>query len=385
MLRGPARWVVRRWMVNTTTTFNTTTLLAPLPPPAVTRGCLLMRPPTLDTCRLLCSVVATGADNQTSTEDSAKPTTEATKEAPSTTTITSEKEVTACLNRITETLNCNPKLNPKHRLSNLPKIFKILLALEISPQTIADQLTETPDLLDHTPKAWRETSSVLADHELPGLKILQSVAMVPDILSVRPETLNQTLTTYRFMSVGRQSVVRHVGRNPMLCLTNPKKVKRKLLTLSQMFPPTEFKLLLKKNPNVLTDPFDDTMAKILYVHEVMGLEQPHIASSRCLRQPLAHLRARHTFLVRAGLYRKPNLLKDKQSHRRNPSLEMIMDTSDRHFANRVARLSTEEYDVFKRMMEEEEEEEGEGEEEEEEAEEEEEEENLRKRGYKRYR
>ena len=72
---------------------------------------------------------------------------------------------------------------------------------------------------------------------------------------------------------------------------------------------------------------------VLLVQE-MGLEQPHIASARCLKHPLLHIKTRHLFLLRAGLYKTPNLKKDRQSHRRNPSLTDILDTSDRRFTNR---------------------------------------------------
>lgn len=57
-------------------------------------------------------------------------------------------------------------------------------------------------------------------------------------------------------------------RNPVLLFTEPSKVKGRLKSLDALFPPTDLKSLLRNNPNLLTDGWEDIMAKIMYIHKV---------------------------------------------------------------------------------------------------------------------
>ncbi|XP_066947923.1 transcription termination factor 4, mitochondrial [Macrobrachium rosenbergii] len=85
----------------------------------------------------------------------------------------------------------------------------------------------------------------------------------------------------------------------------------------------------------------------------MGLEQAQIAASEALQKSLFHIKVRHQFLYRAGLYKTPELAKDSKSHKQNADLSLITDTSNKFFVNKIARLTESEYEVFYRMMKEE--------------------------------
>ncbi|KAG7173135.1 uncharacterized protein LOC121861026 isoform X2 [Homarus americanus] len=243
------------------------------------------------------------------------------------------------------------KYSEKHTAS----LYQLLLDLGIKSSTIEAQLTATPDILGYSIKNWSDTCEVMVENGLSGINILQSIALYPQLLLVKPSTLRQTLLQYQEITVGKHNLLSLVIRYPALYLFPPRAVKKRMGLLSSMFPPTELKTLIRNNPNILTDKWETISKKIMYIHEEMGLEQPHLAASKALRKPLLHIKTRHQFLYRAGIYKTPNLLRDKQSHKRNASLSDIMDTSDKYFANRVARLTDLEYSVFACMMKEEEE------------------------------
>lgn len=166
------------------------------------------------------------------------------------------------------------------------------------------------------------------------------------------------------------------SRYPVLYLVPPSKIRKRLTLLNAIFAPAELRPLIRNNPNILCDSWQEVSDKMMYIHtvcmisltnmliladlpvsvllflliyrntcfvdndifffilQVMGLEQPQIAASQALQKSLLHIKIRHLFLSRAGIYVKPNLLRDKMSYKRNPSLSDITDTSNRFFANR---------------------------------------------------
>ncbi|XP_045135772.1 uncharacterized protein LOC123518816 [Portunus trituberculatus] len=229
-------------------------------------------------------------------------------------------------------------------------LYQLLLDLDIKAETIEAQLLQMPHLLCHSHKAWTNTCEVMVENGIPGLRILQSIALYPKFLKIKSSLLQDKLLLYRQMNVGKLNCLSLVIKYPVLLLGEPSHLKNRLDSLYALFPPASLKNLIQNNPNVLLDSWEDIMAKIMYIHEEMGLEQPHIGAARCLKQSLLHIKTRHLFLLRAGLYKTPDLKKDKQSHRRNPSLTDIIDTSDKRFTNRIARLTEQEYGVFKAMM-----------------------------------
>ena len=66
----------------------------------------------------------------------------------------------------------------------------------------------------------------------------------------------------------------------------------------------------------------------------MGLSQEEAVETKVLSKSFVHIRTRHEFLKRAGLYTKPKLYRDKQGHKKGIPLTLIMDTSDRYFGNK---------------------------------------------------
>ncbi|XP_071525503.1 transcription termination factor 4, mitochondrial [Panulirus ornatus] len=233
-------------------------------------------------------------------------------------------------------------------------LYEFLMNLGIKSETIEAQFLETPDILKYPLYKWNEACEVMEENGLSSSRILQNVALCPEILKIKSSSLSDKLVQYRQIALGKDSFLSLLNRYPVLFLCQPHQIKKRVMLLRSIFPPPIFKPLIVNNPNILVENWEDVMEKIMYIHKVMGLEQPQLAFSKTLRRSLLHIKIRHQFLFRAGLYITPNLEKDRRSHLRNASLSDIMDTSDTYFANRVARLTDHEYKVFSSIMEEEE-------------------------------
>ncbi|XP_069183826.1 transcription termination factor 4, mitochondrial isoform X4 [Procambarus clarkii] len=233
-------------------------------------------------------------------------------------------------------------------------LYQFLLDLGLESKTIEGQLLETPHLLSFAIKSWTDTCEVFLEHGLSSRTILQNIAVNPQFLQVKPSKLGQTLFKYREIKIGKHNILSLINRYPELFSYKPQQIQKRLGLVSSIFPPTEFKSVIWNNPNILVERWKDVMDKIMYIHTEMGLDQPHLANSKALALSFLEIKTRHQFLYRAGLYKTPNLLRDKQSHKRNHSLSDIMDTNAAYFAKKVARLTEEEYNVFASIMKEEE-------------------------------
>ncbi|XP_076058274.1 uncharacterized protein LOC143035287 isoform X2 [Oratosquilla oratoria] len=233
-------------------------------------------------------------------------------------------------------------------------LYYFLSELGVPDKKLIAQLIGTPDLLNFPLSNWEKICSVLVENGVSSQHILENIALYPKLLSFSVGKLRKNLLEYRQMMVGKRSLLDIINRYPIVYVMDPNSIRKRLHLLDSVYPMSSLKLLIKNNPNVLVDPWDEISHKTLYIYQEMGLEQPQISECQVLQHSLMHIQTRHQFLKRAGLYQKPNLAKDKNSYKINPSLADIVETSDKVFANKVAKMTDEEYSVFKLMIEKEE-------------------------------
>lgn len=80
----------------------------------------------------------------------------------------------------------------------------------------------------------------------------------------------------------------------------------------------------------------------------MGIKQSEMVKCRLFRFTLDEVQNRHCFLERRGLYETPD--KKGQSTIVNPKFSSILSVDQDTFLTQVAMASSEEYDVFQRLM-----------------------------------
>ncbi|VDD85742.1 unnamed protein product [Enterobius vermicularis] len=119
--------------------------------------------------------------------------------------------------------------------------------------------------------------------------------------------------------------------------------------ISSFFPRPQLRNILKFSPHILLHDPDRLELKYEYIYYHMGLEAEDFGLCKMwVDLPLEEIMARHEFLVKAGKYvfpdeKKPQLAKE------NPKLQAILDTTDIRFAEKVAGVSLEEWEVYKSL------------------------------------
>lgn len=108
--------------------------------------------------------------------------------------------------------------------------------------------------------------------------------------------------------------------------------------------------ILLLNPSLLTVDWDCVEENFKYIMKTMRILEKEISRSTALIVPMTHLKLRHCFLEKCGVYVRPSLKDDAGFiPHKNPILSDIVDTSDHFFAVRVARVSLDEYEVYKKL------------------------------------
>ncbi|KAI5751386.1 hypothetical protein M8J77_007013 [Diaphorina citri] len=96
---------------------------------------------------------------------------------------------------------------------------------------------------------------------------------------------------------------------------------------------------------VMYENFDDIIEKYNYIRHTMGLKPKELLNSRVLCSDLNFIKTRHTFLDRSGQFQyKTKDIPEEQLQ--NPTLNSIFDTTDRMFAEKIAKMSVKEYETF---------------------------------------
>ena len=103
------------------------------------------------------------------------------------------------------------------------------------------------------------------------------------------------------------------------------------------------------SPRTLTDNPLTTGEKIDYCVMKMGLPKPVIASSRILQVDLAHMKLRHAFAHRAGLYKTIHP-KNQEGLPENPHINDLFFSTDENFLHLFnGALSLEDYVIFEAL------------------------------------
>ncbi|XP_015726567.1 transcription termination factor 4, mitochondrial [Coturnix japonica] len=226
-----------------------------------------------------------------------------------------------------------PGLEPQRRVDTAAQ----LLLLGLSAEAALGLMERSPKLLRMGSAQLKERAGYLRRLGLEGARLQSLTGRCPEVL---------TLPRRRMEAVVR------------------------LLRERCLFTAEQLAELLRSCPRVLLEEPGRVQLHFQYAYFRMGVRHKEMVKARLFCTPFAELRNRHIFLERRGLYRTPH---KGQSQSDNPALRDVLRPDDGDFVAGTARATSQEYEVFKRLLAREEEEQEMEEEEDEEEDEEEEE------------
>ncbi|XP_031137217.1 transcription termination factor 4, mitochondrial [Sander lucioperca] len=180
--------------------------------------------------------------------------------------------------------------------------------------------------------------------------VLKLLEKCPELYTVKESQLQQRIGNLRKLGLVEGSLQRVVSHYPQILTVSVKAIKHVVVFLREkcLFTIQQVTDILRDSPAIVMENMGQLEYKFQYVYFRMGVKQQEMVKSRLFRFPLDEVRCRHCFLERRGLYQTPD--KKGQTLILNPKLDSILGVDQDTFVTHVANASTEEYDVFKRLM-----------------------------------
>ncbi|CAH6791968.1 Mterf4 [Phodopus roborovskii] len=238
---------------------------------------------------------------------------------------------------INSLLSIQPSVHPQQLLD----IISELLLLGLHPEPVFVAMKKSPQLLKLSTMQMKRRSSYLRKLGLGEGKLKRVLHGCPEVFTMRQRDMDSVVKVLK---------------------------EKCLFTVQQI---TE---LLHRCPGVFQEDPSELEYKFQYAYFRMGLKHLDIVRSDFLQYSITKIKQRHMYLERLGRYQTPD--KKGQTQIPNPLLKDILRVSEEEFLARTAYSSAEEFEVFKKLLDQEENESESHASEEEEGEEEEEEEDL---------
>lgn len=198
-----------------------------------------------------------------------------------------------------------------------------------------------PAMIFTTEKKRNAISNLLESHGFSKGQISHLFNSPEPILNLSETELSDVLSHWFLGFPSNDKLFTVFTANPQLLILHPEYVNNRIKELMTLFTKRDIQKLLITSPNVFLDDFSEITQKVEYIVHRMKVEQNSIVKSCALQFSLDHVKCRHNFMQRAGLYK---VIK-KEVKSKNPPLHKVFSRNIDTFL-KLTKLSEEEYLTF---------------------------------------
>uniref|UniRef100_A0A8C6TSC8 Mitochondrial transcription termination factor 4 n=1 Tax=Neogobius melanostomus TaxID=47308 RepID=A0A8C6TSC8_9GOBI len=169
--------------------------------------------------------------------------------------------------------------------------------------------------------------------------VLKLVEKCPELYLVKESQLQQRIGNLRKLGLVEGSLQRVVSHHPQILTMKMKKINHRVLFLKEkcLFTTQQVTDIFRDSPAVIQEDLDQLEYKFQYVYFRMGVKQAEMVKSRLFRFTLDEVRNRHCFL-------------ERQTTIVNPKISSMLSVDQDMFVTQVAKATSEEFDVFQRLL-----------------------------------
>ena len=199
----------------------------------------------------------------------------------------------------------------------------------------------------------------LIDFEVSKKKFTQILQVLPEDFFQREKLLplRQSLTSlFGFCKVKKLNAVEIIIKMPALLLYDHQLLEERFLALRDYFgTKNEISDLVTNSPSVLLQDWTPLQRKLEFLIHEMQVFPGTLAKSKVLNYDLLMIKDRYEFLLRTGLYQHPSLKSLGPKAEAKPPIKEIAETKLETFIDEVVGhgFTVEDYNLFKKMLDEE--------------------------------
>lgn len=198
--------------------------------------------------------------------------------------------------------------------------------------------------------------------DLYNFTIQESLLMIrsyPDILKISEEKLNRSLELWYNVILKNEFAKIVILYNPQFLVLEPKRVKQRLGLIHSLASGDKRSIVvsLLRCPNIMFESSQAVTDKFNFLLENWRYEPKEVLRCSALSKSRDFLQLRLSLLEKCGVFRMPYLYPWKKKKAEtmkhdNPKLYKICDWNDKDFAEKIASISLEEYQVYSELFEE---------------------------------
>lgn len=185
---------------------------------------------------------------------------------------------------------------------------------------------------------------LLLTHGLDLSQVMLVLHSFPPIAKMSASQISQAVEALRDGNFEEKSVAQVLAENPGVLLVSKAALGGRVMALRELFTTADVLRLAVDCPQILTDPWEEIQVKFDYVFHDMKITQKQMVYACLFSHSLAHVKTRHAFLVRAGLFDMSKRREGEKSP--NARLDQIIDTPDDVFCRKFGGIGIGEYRAF---------------------------------------
>lgn len=195
---------------------------------------------------------------------------------------------------------------------------------------------------------WNRCHETFQNHGVATESFLRIVTGNPAVLTRHPKDIVNVLENWRSCQFGEYHFHLLITKYPeFLDVTDGGYLIERVTYLKELACTSKnvWKLLMN-SPGLIKENESAIEDRYQYLTSVMRLEVPEIVKSEVFSKSLEELKARHMFLDRLGLFKPRSIRANPDKPSKNHRLYQIVDSSEKSFATKIARVSMFEWEVF---------------------------------------
>ncbi|XP_056010083.1 transcription termination factor 4, mitochondrial-like isoform X2 [Ostrea edulis] len=213
---------------------------------------------------------------------------------------------------------------------------------QLPADEIEELIRESPYFLQG--KNIEPVINVLQEHGFEGRSIFDIFMSYSRITDEDPSNLFDSLMFMRKLYKTDRRFNNALTACPEMLTLTKTEINGRIRALQDLFKSDDVLDLTVRSPHIFFEDFETVQEKFDYVFHTMGISQRQMMYSDMFNYPLLHMQTRHTFLERAGFYKK--IKKDKGEINTNPLLQDILRLSDKVFAKKFGNMTELDYKTF---------------------------------------
>ncbi|XKL66603.1 hypothetical protein PGB90_010023 [Kerria lacca] len=250
----------------------------------------------------------------------------------------------------------NFKFDTKPFLKKYPQANKILNVFQnfnFNEHFIVQIIEEKPEIIHFDPAIVVSNIKDLMNLGFETRSVLEMIKKFPHLLEFESNEIINTFETWRSCGLHERFLRDFFREHPLLFTANNEEVKIRIKRIRYFMIEKINRItsIIFNNPSIMYGNWNDVEERFAYLYSTMRVLEKDISQSSALSLPLAHIKLRYNFLEKCGVYVTPRKKEEKGFIlHKNPPLSEIVDTSDDVFAINVAKVSPEEFQVFKKLV-----------------------------------